>query len=150
MEIVVARPPMWEEIDAAFHVAGKPVIFTWGTTIYNPENCPISAALRAHEAVHAGRQVRIIEGPGYIYCVDPEEQIKAWWRRYIADHAFRYTEELYAHRAEYRAIKSWTKDRNELENGLRVAAQRLASPLYGGVTSYPAARRAIVAERMSA
>lgn len=145
MEIVVARPPMWEEINAAFHVAGKPVIFTWGNTIYNPENCQISPALRAHEAVHAHRQIH-----GQSELATEEERIIGWWKLYIAMPSFRYEEELLAHCAEYRAVKSWTRDRNEVEKCLRHIAQRLASPLYGGVTSYPAARRAIVAERISA
>lgn len=135
MEVIIDRPPMFEEIDAAFKVAGKSVIFTWGSRIYNPQGCEISPALKAHESVHAQRQGT------------DEESIRGWWRRYIDDLLFRYDEELAAHRAEYRAFKSWTKDRNALERYLQQVAQRLASPLYGGVTTYLDARRAIVAER---
>ena len=135
MEIVLARPPMFDEIDAVFHVAGKPVIFTWGNTIYNPEGCTVSPALKAHESVHAQRQT------------NDDRQIRSWWERYLLDPQFRYAEELAAHRAEYRAFKSWTKDRNELAQRLHQIAGRLSGPLYGGVASYTEARRSIAADR---
>lgn len=135
MKIVVARPPMWDEIDAKFNVAGKPVIFTWGQIIFNPEGCEVSPALKAHEAVHGQRQGT------------DDESIRGWWFRYLEDGAFRYVEELAAHRAEYRAYKGWTKDKNQVAQRLHQVATRLSGPLYGGVTSYTEARRAIVAER---
>ena len=135
MEIVVSKPPMWEEINEAFNVEGKAVIFSWGHRIYNPQNLEISGALMAHEAVHGQRQGT------------EERKIAEWWKQYIIDPKFRYTEELAAHRAEYRAMKSWTKDRNQSSKYLHQVAQRLASPLYGGVVTHTEARRAIAAER---
>lgn len=145
MDIVVARPPMFEEIDAKFSVAGRPVVFTWGTTIYNPEGVAIPPAIKAHESVHAQRQLTLFAGTGG--AVPPEERIRSWWERYLLDPEFRYTEELAAHRAEYRAMRGWTKDRNQVAQYLHQIATRLASPLYGGVVGYTEARRAIVAER---
>lgn len=38
---------MFAEIDAAFNVAGKPVLFCWGDTVYNPENAAMSYELGA-------------------------------------------------------------------------------------------------------
>lgn len=135
MQIAIARPPNFEEILAVFPLAEKPgVIFTYGQTIYNPSNAPISAQLKAHEAVHAQRQG------------EDEEEIRAWWRRYLTEPMFRLEEELLAHRAEYRAFRGWTKDRNAVARELDTIAKRLSGPLYGGLMSYAQARRMIVVD----
>lgn len=49
MKINFARPPLWDKINAAFHVEGQPVIFAGGDTIYNPERVPLTKELHAHE-----------------------------------------------------------------------------------------------------
>lgn len=135
MDIAVARPPNFDEVVAKFPFAARPgVIFTYGRTIFNPSGVEISGALRCHEAVHAQRQG------------DDDEEIRAWWRRYLDEPAFRLEEELLAHRAEYRAFKGWTKDRNQITRELETIAGRLASPLYGGVISHAQARRLIVVD----
>lgn len=92
----------------------------------------IHPQLKAHEGVHFQRQVAHEGGPD------------RWWERYIEDRAFRAMEEAEAHRAEYRAFKSWTKDRNEVARELENIASRLCSPLYGGLMSQAQARRFIV------
>lgn len=128
-----ARPPMFAEIDAAFHVAGKRVIFAFGDTIYNPEGVHISEELMAHEAVHGERQA----GVG----------LAVWWRRYIADDpAFRLAEEIPAHQAEYAKFCE-INTKGNARNGRRLAlhhiAKRLASPLYGNLIKYEQARKLI-------
>lgn len=128
MRVVVARPPLFAEIDAVFYVAGKPVIFAWGDVIYNPQGGPIGPELQAHEAVHGKRQGADVEG---------------WWRRYIADPEFRLAEEIPAHEAEYRAYSD--KPRNVRRQALHHIASRLASPLYGRLIRYDDARRLIKA-----
>lgn len=135
MEIVVARPPNYDEVIARFpFAANHGVIFTYGQTIYNPSSVEISAALKCHESVHAQRQG------------EDEEEIRAWWSRYLNEPMFRVEEELLAHRAEYRAFKGWTKDRNAVARELDTIARRLSGPLYGGVLSYAAARRFILVD----
>src|SRR4051812_39011441 len=100
MEIVVARPPNFDAIVEVFPFAQNAgVIFTYGQTIYNPSAVSISPALKCHESVHAQRQG------------SNEEEIRAWWERYLKEPMFRLEEELLAHRAEYRSFKGWTKDR---------------------------------------
>lgn len=135
MRIIHDRPPLFEQIDAAFQVAGKPLVFCWGEVIFNPEGIRISPELIKHEEVHSERQGR------------SEEQIAAWWRRYIENPDFRYSEELLAHRAEYRAFcrrhGSWGKRTRYLDR----AAARLASPLYGSSVSPMTARHAILTFR---
>ena len=135
MQIVIARPPNFEEVLAVFPLAKNPgVIFTYGQTIYNPSGTHISAQLKAHEAVHAQRQ-----GTN-------EEEIRAWWKRYLTEPMFRLEEELLAHRAEYRAFKGWTKDRNAVARELDTIAKRLSGPLYGGLMSYAQARRMLTVD----
>jgi hypothetical protein len=132
MKIVIARPPMYDEIDAVFHVGDQPIIFTWGDTIYNPTDSEISPELKCHEAVHYQRQT------------NEESGIRAWWAQYLIDPAFRLAEELPAHKAEYNCFKNRHKDRNERNWFLHQVAERLSSHLYGGLIGNTAARRAIL------
>lgn len=123
---------MFEEIDAAFHVKGKLVLFAWGDTIYNPRNAEVSSALKCHEGVHGQRQKAHPGG------------VEGWWRRYIEDPQFRIDEELPAHRAEYKASIQHVRDRNERYRALAFIAEKLASPLYGRLLTPSAARRLIL------
>lgn len=129
MRIVVGRPPLFEEIRAAFPLASSPsVIFAWGDVIYTSAGATVSPALRAHEAVHGVRQVSDVEG---------------WWRRYIADAQFRLDEEIPAHIAEYKHFAA--QPRNLRRLALHNIAHRLASPLYGRMIKYDDARRLLKA-----
>lgn len=135
MQITVARPPNFDEVIARFPFADRHgVIFTYGQTIYNPSGVEISPALKCHESVHAQRQG------------SDEEEIRAWWARYLDEPLFRLEEELLAHRAEYRAFKGWTKDRNAVARKLESIAARLSGPLYGGVMSFAQAKRLLLVE----
>jgi hypothetical protein len=110
MRIVKAFPPMWTEINRAFNVRGKPVIFCFGDTIYNPTGGKIDDTLLRHEEVHSRQQ----NGKPLL-----------WWDRYIASPHFRFEMELPAHQAEVRA----GGDRAQI-------ARRLASPLYGNLITF--------------
>lgn len=130
---VFSRPPNFAEIDAEFNVAGLPVLFCYGDTIYNPSRVGISPSLRAHEAVHSRRQGGNVEG---------------WWRRYIAEPAFRLDEEIPAHVEEYKKFCSDNTEgqgRNARRMALHQIAKRLSSKLYGGLIRYDAARKIIKA-----
>lgn len=128
MKIVIAYPPMIEEIDKAFKVKGKPVIYCWGETIYNPMGVHIDNKLKAHEGVHFARQS------------NETAKIEAWWSKYISDPEFRLNEEIPAHRAEYKEFCNHNKDRNARSHFLRHVATKLASPIYGSVITSTAAR----------
>ncbi len=125
VRIVHEPPPLFDEIDAAFKVAGQPVIFAWGHRIYNPERIEIPPQLISHEAVHGHRQGRDIEG---------------WWRRYIDEPAFRLAEEIPAHQAEYLAMVELAINRNERRRALKTVAKRMAGPLYGALITASQAR----------
>lgn len=121
--VIVREPPLIEEIDAAFHVRGKPIFYSFGHLIFNPAGVLIPPSLMAHEGVHGDRQT------------DPE----AWWRRYIADPEFRLDEEIPAHIAEYQFFAD--KPRNERRFHLTHIAKRLCSPLYGSLITPEKAKR---------
>jgi hypothetical protein len=133
-----ARPPMFEEIAATFSLARKQnVVFAWGDTIYNPGGGRLSPEIHVHEAVHGKRQGADVEG---------------WWRRYIAEPAFRLEEEIPAHIAQYRAFcVNHTKGnaRNQRRLYLHHVAKCLASPLYGSLIRYDDARK-LIKEAVSA
>lgn len=128
MNVVRARPPLFELIDAKFKIAGKPAIFCYGRTIYNPEGVKITPMLHAHEAVHAGQQGK-----------DPE----GWWLRYIDDPQFRLAEEIPAHRAEYFRFCLGFPDREQRKKYLSALIERLSSPLYESVVSAEVARQLV-------
>ena len=65
-------PPNYEEIKKAFNLV-KGVVFTYGNTIYNPDNIKINKLLLEHEKVHIRQQG-----------TNPEE----WWKRYLIDKDF--------------------------------------------------------------
>jgi hypothetical protein len=115
---------MFDEIDAAFRVAGRPVIFAFGDTIYNPEGVKITPALEAHEACTASGRATDVEG---------------WWRRYMADPQFRLVEELLAHKVEFETLCTGA-NRHQRRFHLRVVAGKLSSPLYGRMISLERAR----------
>lgn len=126
MEIRFERPPLWAEIDARFNVAGKPVIFSWGEIIYNPENIHVTPELIVHEAQHGVRQLNSTVRN------DPDaDPIEAWWLCYIQNEEFRFEEERLAHKAEYAFLAAGVKDRNSLNRLLVRTANRLGAPLYG-------------------
>jgi hypothetical protein len=114
--IVFERPPNFELILSAFPEADKPgVIFAYGDHIYNPSGANIPPALLAHEAVHQRDQL--------------DMGVEKWWEKYLIDTEFRYSAELYAHVAEYRA-QAPKLDRNARAKLLMSTASRLSAPLY--------------------
>lgn len=128
MRMVVGVPPNFEAIDAVFKVAGKPVIYAYGETIFNPQNIVIPPELLVHESVHGNRQGN-----------DPA----GWWKRYLVDPEFRVTEELPAHQAEFKAFCRRESHRGKREHALWQIAARLSGPLYGRAIKYSVAKRLV-------
>lgn len=135
MRVVRAFPPLIEEIDAAFNVRGKAILFAWGDTIFNPAGVDVPPELVVHEQVHGDRQ---------------GSEIESWWRRYIGDAEFRLAEELPAHVAEFRKLceihaPRWHSARAMRRTLAAHVARKISSPLYGGLITTDAAKRAILA-----
>ena len=128
--VVFDHPPMFDEINAKFHVAGKPVIFSWGDLIYNPERITIPPHLMVHEAMHGERQTK--------------HGVEQWWRDYIDSKAFRLDEEILAHQVEYRALLRANGSNRQARRGyLKQVAKRLSGPLYGGMITSARARKVL-------
>lgn len=119
MKVVVGLPPIFEEIARVLPGALRyGVLFSWGDTIFNPDNVPISQALMAHEEVH-GRQHAAIGGP------------EIWWSRYMMEPRFRLEQEEPAHIVELGVItQGWRTNRHHRQGWLNIIARRLSGPLY--------------------
>lgn len=131
MKIVVGRPPNFEAIAAVFPAARRlETIFTYGETVYISHDHQLPIWLIEHENVHIAQQET---GP------------ECWWQTYLANKAFRFQQELVAHRKEYEVL---------IANGNRIlrrrAAQaisgRLAGPLYGHCCTKALAKRCLLSK----
>jgi hypothetical protein len=131
VKIIVDRPPNYAAIVAAFpFVATHPAVyFCWGSAIYSPSGHPLTPSLIAHEEVHSKQQ---------------DGRPQDWWDKYLVDPKFRFDQELEAHRIEYQWFGAEPRNRRRIH--LRGIARRLASPLYGGLTTVHQAKRLISRE----
>jgi hypothetical protein len=137
VRIVQALPPLIDEIDAAFNVRGRPILFAWGDKIFNPAGGAVPPELLAHEAVHGERQGADVAG---------------WWRRYIAEPQFRLDEELPAHAAEFKVLceilrPKWQSERNMRRTIAGQVARKMTAPLYryGSLINVDTAKKALLA-----
>lgn len=128
VNIVVGRPPVYDDIIAhGMHPHGG-VIYTYGDTIYNPSGNELPDHLIEHEKTHMRQQ----NG-------DPD----AWWSRYLMDEHFRIREEAEAYGRQYRYLCSRIKDRNRRAIILNDLSRHLASPVYGSVITHHGAMKLI-------
>lgn len=117
-KVEVGRPPNFEQIAAVFPLAQRSTtIFAYHDTIFmSSEGIMLPPQLVKHECVHLQRQ--------------QELGVETWWERYLADYAFRYNEEVHAHRAEYQELVRIESNRNMRRHHGRVVTKRLMAPLY--------------------
>lgn len=132
MQIILNEyPPNFKEICTVLPQARRrDVIFSYGDKIYNPGGVNINEHLIIHEMVHGNRQ--------------NEMGIDKWWSLYLKDAAFRYNEELLAHRAEYLSLILPNPNRQRRRSSLKIVAKRLASSLYGGRGGWKKAAKDII------
>lgn len=132
MKIIRAYPPNFGAIKKAFpYVAGRPgILYAWGDRIYNPTGVSIVPWVRDHEQVHGESQMRL------------GSSVKSWWDLYLHDPQFRLQEEILAHQQEWQTYQK-TKGTTWGEDYLYLIAKRLSSPLYGSMTTYDEAVKAI-------
>lgn len=131
MNIIVARPPVYDLICRTLGEPPADAIYAFDGAIYNPGNGRISAALKVHERVHF-KQQRAMPGGSL-----------QWWDRYCRISLFRYEQELEAHIAEYKFL--YVMEASRKETNLNALAGRLSSRMYGGIASFQQARRDILA-----
>lgn len=128
MIILREYPPNYSDIKQILKSVPESMIFTFGSTIYNPSGNEISPNLMAHEEQHMAQQGN-----------DPT----IWWRRYLIDPAFRASQEIPAYQVQYQALKREVKDRNKLHTYLMFLASELSGPAYGEILSFQEAYEAI-------
>lgn len=123
MAIIHTRPPNYAQILAVFPGAAAPkVIFAYHPNIHVPCGQKLPQALLAHEMVHIHRQELV--------------GVEKWWDDYLIMPAFRYQEELLAHRQEYvTMISGMAPNRNMRRSALKIVAKKLAATLYGNMVS---------------
>ena len=121
MKITGSPPPNYEAIKAALNLGDRPIIFTYGDTIYNVTMWPLPGHLLAHEATHMQQQGD-----------DPA----GWWDRYLKNPEFRTEQEVEAYAVQYGYVQKETKDRNALARCVHSLALDLSSPAYGSILTY--------------
>ena len=132
-------PPNYKELCEAFDIKdSKTTVFTWGDTLYNPFNIPISQDLLVHEMVHSQQQRRLIQD----FETD-QKGARLWYKRYINDPAFRLDQELEAYRNQYHFVVGKVKDRNKVAKVLYQIAQALSSEMYGNIIGHTEAMKQI-------
>lgn len=130
MKVRVEHPPMFDAINAEFRVVGKPILFAWGDTLYNPAGIVISQPLLEHEAFHGWRQL--------------DMGVENWWEMYLVNPAFRLEEEILAHAVEYRSVLAAKGNNRKARRGALIQiAKKLSAPLYGRLITEKAARRVL-------
>ena len=125
MKVSNELPPNYKDIIKVLpEVEGnKRVVFTYGDTIYNPGGGNIPDHLMAHEEVHVKQQRKIFTTP------------KKWWKRYLKDKRFRFTQEIEAYRTQYKFVKRTNNNREEVNRFLARIAMDLSSPVYGSIVT---------------
>ena len=114
------KPPNWDLLVKTFNVKWENTVVTFGNNVYSEK--PISNDLIAHELVHVKQQGK-----------NPN----LWWKKYIADKAFRLDQEVEAHIAQMKDIKKHSgKDRNYIAVARARLASYLSSSMYGNCISY--------------
>lgn len=121
-------PPNIETIRKFFNPP-KGTYFTFGDTLYNPDNSPIDKPLEEHEKMHMKQQ--------------KEYGKEKWWARYCVDAAFRLSQELPCYQVQYREGKKLIKDKNQLMRWKVMLAKSLSSELYGNIITFQQAVNAI-------
>lgn len=129
MKIIVQKPPIWEEANKAFKILPN-TVFTYGETIYNPDNAHMPSDLLIHEETHSNQQEH------------NDTVAKLWWMKYLDDPVFRLSQEVEAYHNQYVYFCTIVTDRNKQYKKLWELATVLASPLYNcNITTSEALKR---------
>jgi len=122
VKISKEKPPIWNEVTAAFKI-NPTAYFTYGDTIYNPSELPLFPEIIEHEKVHMKQQKH------------NDTDAALWWGRYLREPKFRIDQEARAYARQYEIICGAIKDRNERNLHLLSLAGSLSGPLYNNAVS---------------
>lgn len=126
------KPPVWDSVCATFQINPIRAIFTYGDTIYNPNDVPLNRHLIEHERVHMKQQ-------NY-----NDKDAALWWGQFLRDDGFRLTQEAQAYARQFLVICETVRDRNQQVKVMRQLSSILAGPLYGGKIDRMTAENMIV------
>jgi hypothetical protein len=130
MKIVIEQPPNIADIRKMFTLQ-KGTCFTYGDTLYNPDNGPVDKAFIKHEETHTRQQTI----PG----MTPEK----WWKLYLRSEEFRLSQEVEAYQNQYKEQKKHIKDKNTLNRYLQALTSDLSGPMYGSIIPFEVAKQVI-------
>lgn len=115
MQIKNEYPPNYAEILEVFpEVVNKPVVFAYGSIIYNPSGKEVPEDIIYHESIHEKQQ---------------GENPAGWWTKYLYDPQFRLEQEIEAYSAQYSFLKKHTTAK-VYDSALEDIVDLLSSPLY--------------------
>lgn len=126
------KPPQWilDAVKEKWGVEWKStVIFTYNGVISSSTG-KMTRDLVAHEKTHIQQQKDI--GSGDI-----------WWKKYLEDDEFRYSQELEAYQNQYRWLLNNEPNKNEVFKFLMHYAQSLSGEMYGSMVTFNEAMKAI-------
>lgn len=127
MKIIQSLPPNINKIKAVL-TPHESAVFAYNGAIYNPSGVHLPRHLEVHEEVH------IIQQKG-----KPDE----WWDKYLTNPHFRLRQEIEAHHAQYKFIRSTESNREKVNYLVFFYARALSGPMYGNLCTMSQATRAI-------
>ena len=131
VKISTKKPPQWilDAVGEQFNVYWEDgIIFTYDGVISNFRG-EMTEDLLAHENNHIKQQSK----------TTPEE----WWKRYLKDDEFRYSQELECYRLQYIWAKNNIKDKEEVFKSLFFYSKSLSSKMYGNIRTFSEAMKDI-------
>lgn len=117
MKILNEKPPNWDEYVKHFDVEGKPYLFPYGDTIYNPTGVEVADHAIAHEECHERQQIDM-------------GGVENWCDQYFKDDEFRLKVEIEAYAVQYNFVR-FRGDVNS--KNLKDFLGKLAGALSGGM-----------------
>lgn len=112
---------------------GRGTIFTYGDTIYISHQYELPIWLVEHENIHILQQTTSPQTPD------------DWWEQYLRDKAFRFGQELIAHRREYEVAVA-RGNRLMRRKAAAAISGRLSGPLYGHCCTKAMAKRCLLSK----
>ena len=138
-KVEIEFPPNYKELCEVFDIKdSKTIVFTWGDTLYNPFNIPISQDLLVHEQTHTRQQQSLIKDYETL-----QKGARLWYNKYIKDKDFRLDQEIAAYRNQYKFFTEVVKDRNKQAKFLWEIARHLSSEMYGNIIEHSEAMQKI-------
>ena len=140
VKVSTEKPPVWDAICVAFKINPVTAIFTYGDTIYNPNNIPLNRHLVEHECVHMKQQKAMVIKKGNNVGMTEKNTLEQmtpalWWGKFLRDVNFRIDQEARAYGHQYDVICETIKDRNLRARVKQDLARSFSGPLYGNCIS---------------